>query len=35
LSGPGRSHTDVGERRNVEDLLVDANEARHYTVRVF
>ena len=35
LSGPGRSHTDVGERRNVKDLLVDANEARHYTVRVF
>jgi len=35
LSGPGRSHTDIGEGRNVEDLLVDANEARHYTVSVF
>ena len=35
LSGPGRTHTDVGEGRNVEDLLVNSNEARHYTVRVF
>jgi hypothetical protein len=29
LSGPGGSHTDIGEGRNVKDLLVDADEARH------
>jgi hypothetical protein len=35
LSGPGRSHTDIGEGRNMEDLLVDSNEARHYRVQTF
>jgi hypothetical protein len=35
LSGPGCSHTDIGKGRNVEDLLVDANEARHYTFQTF
>ena len=29
LSSPGGSHTDIGEGRNVEDLLVNANETRH------
>ena len=35
LSSPRGSHTDIGEGRNVEDLLVDANEARHYTVQLY
>ena len=35
LSSPGRTHTDIGEGRNVEDLLVDSNEARHYTFQTF
>jgi len=33
LSGPRRTHTDIGEGRNVEDLLVDANETRHLTIQ--